>query len=427
MHQVALLLREVAKDEKARNEIIEAANQRIYGHQDILFRDLFGFSGRGKRASNLKISGFVEAFKAAKGNMAKNSRDNTRLSTEPDKIDLSRIEEWLAENKMVIYAPMFSLFKEFNIDINDITVTFHPLVQDTLNYGYKIDLQSGQKTLVEKVNKAYVEEHPTWVIMPAENYERGYQQEDAFPLTLENKRTDGGDPTPIGSPENNTRYIDCRQVASGSIVDTKFLEFRMTSDWDSGLFGGDTEVTILRASGDITFTNGAFVPSASTYTIWQDETIPYDDIKRMRTFTDLWFSSNVPAFDDNWKVEETEQKLLILDDDTGNFTFEGEVGVGYKDGKPSVDAKVNVKYKDSKTFNNGDIKFYNTIDRCSYLASANKDDAYGITQPQRSISAVINIGPFKFPVTYQGGTLSPGWKIYNVDGFQFYLPFKIYK
>ncbi len=317
---------------------------------------------------------------------------------------------------------MFSIWKQFNMPINDITITYHPLVQDSVSTGIRINLKDGQKSSITKVNKRYADEHPTWVIMPAENYEHGYSKEE--PKKANSRRA--ADITPVGSNDSPTRYKDCRNYDDNWIVQTKLFQYRLITDWDPGLFGGDTEVTILRASADggVQSTATGFQPGGATYVIWEDVTVPYDDIKRMR-IGDIWYDSQRDfTLDDNWKTQEAEQKLLILDD-TGSLTFSGEVSAGWSGTAPSASAKITVTYDANRTFHNGNIKYYNTIDRCAYFAEANKDGGSGLTQPESQQTVNVQIVPWLIiPVTFTVGTRSPGWQIRQTDGFSYYFPMK---
>ena len=425
MSLASTLLEKVAQNEPARQELIDAALERIYGSQDVLFRDLFDSAPKGARASQLRTSNFRSAWNTAKAELAADPKARGAFGS-----DLKVLEKWLADNHIVAWMPMFSIWKQFNIPVSDITITYHPLIQDSVSTGTRVSLKDGKKSFVEKVNKKYADVNATWVIMPAENYESGYAKERG---NSANGRKMLTDITPVGSPDSPTRYKDCRLYDDNWIVQTKFFQYRLVTDWDPGLFGGDTEVTILRASADggVRINDqGQFLPGGATYVIWEDVTVPYDDIKRMR-WGDIWYENTKDfSLDDNWKTVEAEQKLLILDDDTGNFSFSGEVSAGWSGTAPSASSKIAISYDANRSFHSGDIKFYNTIDRCSYFADADKDGGKGLTQPESTQTFAV---PYQVPfypyirysyVPLTVGTRSRGWQIRHTDGFSYYFPLK---
>ncbi|MBO0930037.1 hypothetical protein [Fibrella aquatilis] len=418
MSLASTLLEKVAQSEPARQELVDAALERIYGSQDVLFRDLFESAPKGARASQLRTSNFRSAWSTAKAELAADSKARGAFGSE-----LKVLEKWLADNHIVAWMPMFSILKQFNIPINDITITYHPLIQDSVSTGVRINLADGKRSTVSKVNKRYVDDHPTWVIMPAEKYEGKYTVEQPKSANGR-KRLD--DLTPVGSPLSPSIYKNCQTIDNNWIVQTKFFQYRLITDWDPELFGGDSEVTILRASADggVINTANGFLPGGATYVIWENVTVPYDDIQRMR-WGDLWYSNQYTTdLDDNWKTVEAEQKILILDDDTGSLKFSGEVGAGWSGTTVSATAKINVTYDDVRAHNNGNIKFYNPIDRCSYFATANKDGGNGLTQPESQQVRIVNVFNFRLTFPYTAGTRSPGWRINQVDGSYYYFPMK---
>ena len=53
--------------------------------------------------------------------------------------------------------------------IQDITITYDPLIREDYSDGYKYNLTTGEKEFINRVDETYMEENPTIIVLPKDN------------------------------------------------------------------------------------------------------------------------------------------------------------------------------------------------------------------------------------------------------------------
>jgi hypothetical protein len=272
--------------------------------------------------------------------------------------------DYLTGHNVGIYAPYFS-FHDWN---EDITITYHPLNNESSNYGihYMPDNSGSYITEEVIVDDSYAVNNPTLILLPVEDCPDCIE---ACPSDLCINPVDNA----TSSLPTLPRDADCRNYGPQQIITVYMTELMLDTHWDD-LFGGATEVTAYRAEGAIDFSKPNLA-GASVYKLIDDLRIKREHIKNKR-----WVSSTITYFDDNWKIEESNQVIALYDKDDFPVSFKdlkGEVSVGVKDGKPSFDVKVSAQFE-RKDAERGYLKYYNQRDRCAMMAKAKTNIGNGL-------------------------------------------------
>ena len=183
---------------------------------------------------------------------------------------------------LILYIPYYEYFDWKNL--KEVTVTYHPLVQEDYNEGLVFFASSQEPQYVKRVDDAYCEKNPTIILKPAE----GTDEEIASFQELKRLRLEKfahSEATPNNGRVISTSFLS-KVTASKDISETDILAtyvsyYRMTQAY-KGIFGGQEEIQIYRASAPMKF------KSDGTFEIAEKDLILNDKVKRSDANRGSW-------------------------------------------------------------------------------------------------------------------------------------------
>ena len=321
---------EIALLPNVREEIVTEIEKEYDGNTDARLRILFNgedntVNGRARTTS------FSEQFAKSVDDSDINGRGDLSAS----------LKEKMIKNNLILYVPYFEYFDWKSI--KEVTVTYHPLVQEDYNEGLVYFASSKQPQKVKRVDDAYCEKNPTIILKPAE----GNDEEIASFQELKKLRLEKFAQTE--APSENSRVISSnflssvtssKDISETDVLATYVPYYRMMQPY-KGIFGGQEEIQIYRASAPMKF------KSDGTFEIAEKDLILRDNVKRSDA-RGTWQGGF--TFDADWDMHEAEQAIMVIAKKAreNKFVFEGKVGVGYdvdtKKFVPEVKATADFKF-----------------------------------------------------------------------------------
>ena len=281
----------------------------------------------------------------------------TTRSTEVTYDDLENLE-------VEFYVPYSDNFESVP---SEITVGYHPLVQEDWTDGYRI-AEDGTKEYVPYIDDEYAQQNLTVIVMPKDN--------NVYDQVL----------TPIGSsdfspiispilPINPTtpsipNGLIKENVTNSALIDeddvlyTNIQAIRVNGTSWMKFLQTKQRLAIYRASSDIVWDENIYKFSSATFHKPVSIAIPRKDCRNCK-----WYVGNM-VFDDDWDLHETNQKIFFVSEHNsgGNITLKGNVSVGLQNGVPSVEASAEVEA--TLTIGNHSIlRAHNELIRKSILAN----------------------------------------------------------
>ncbi|MFB6318714.1 hypothetical protein [Saccharicrinis sp. FJH54] len=308
MDDASKVLASMADNKDVTDEISFIISKHMYSDDFVFFRDLFNPEDN----KVLKSAGFNQSVFESEFDRA---LDQMKLKS----TGFDDLKQFLIDNNLALYVPY--PLEEYNENNRIPTISFHPLVNDSINCGYEYKSETGLKSTeilsdpyeIVTVNEEYAEEKPVYLIVPKEI------EEPTVPTI---------DPIdPVATNEIN-------EVKVGWVYLTKQLD---------GLFDGGSELRFEQGAVNVG-TDGHVTGTFTTYISC--------DISRWRIgkamggYESGFVSLSVP-WDTNWKPEETENIFGVWEEDkkseltfgsTAKFTFGQDVkdtttGIEYKKGQ----------------------------------------------------------------------------------------------
>ena len=303
-----ILLDMIASDQTYFDELnqIIVAGTPGYFEDRVLIKNLFtntSSSFRVKTNTNKFTSDFKAAFSANRPQKVGGIDGlNKTIFSNPDSLI-----QFLSDNNVSIYCPF--PIEEYEKDNQIPTITFDPIDNDSVNIGYLFDKQGGYS--VVKVNQAYNELKPVWIIKP-------YEKKASH----------------IVSDFSS----EIKKSPTANLTDTVFeikLGQIFCKDYCSNFFEGNLEIKVLRslttstidpitwkASGS--YSNAISIPLERKYVTYARKN---DDRG--------WVTINA-VFDSNWSTDKTQQVFAVYEQDptgdvkisgTAKFTLSADVSV----------------------------------------------------------------------------------------------------
>ena len=156
MKETQIVLGNIIQDLEVRRDILSEVKLKYDGDNNARFTELLNLSHARNGRSN---SAFANAFLNEVEN-ANNVRSDDKFTDLVEKIQ---------NEDLVIYAPYY---EEFDWDtVENVTVTFHPLVNEDVNQGIAHEFSTNISNEVI-VDDEYAFTHPTIIIKPADGEER---------------------------------------------------------------------------------------------------------------------------------------------------------------------------------------------------------------------------------------------------------------
>ncbi|MDA3928697.1 MAG: hypothetical protein PF541_07025 [Prolixibacteraceae bacterium] len=159
MQQASMLIVELANDNSINQELQALIDEKHYKDDFVLFKDLFS-TEENLKSGKLDKTLFENAFDELL------SRDNSLKSA-----SLSDLKEYLSGNNLALYIPY--PLEDYPENSRIPTVSFHPLINDEINEGYKPIIEDGNilgYNIVE-VNEEFSLTTPVYLIIPKDDDE----------------------------------------------------------------------------------------------------------------------------------------------------------------------------------------------------------------------------------------------------------------
>ncbi len=420
MEMTSKCIGQVLLNKQALDELITVISEEYQGEGQLPFKFLFDDTNVPELVSSMDI--FATDF----DNEMKILLDELNTSGTSSLTDMNSLQQYIEVNNLGIYVPYYEDFDWKNID--EITVSYHPLINDSENTGIKYDLLSKKIMTEVTVNDEYAINNPSILIVPIENCSDCISVKTAAAIQSvafiddfiddgdDNGDTDGnagggstggggnsggGNGRTDGTNESvlttDPRNYNCNDLDNDDIVTVLMPEMRLTRHLDSGVFGGGSEVSFFRAFGTINFTPQPFAATGNV-----DRLINKVKIKRRDIKNDNWVSTGIIFYDDNWTPTELDQEIAVFDIDDFPVAFQsftGTVGVMPRMGSTGtgVTGNVMVGFTQNRA-GRGNIIHQNDINRCAML-----------------VDAAENLG----------AGLRNGWQIRRAAGFEWYFQLRV--
>lgn len=295
-------------------------------------------------------------------------RNYLRMETKSDTPSL------LAELPVEVYFPNHNSF--IPQEENEITIACANDYTEDWTDGYKYT-RNGEKIYVPYIDGAYLACNMTILILPKDTTDYTLPlSEDEIQNRMNNyKATKSSD---IANGKLTTNITNSGMIDDGDILYTTIAAIRVNGTSWCGAISNKLKLALYRASGDIEFNaDGSLKPSGSCHK-------PFVlAISKDKLEANEWVTGAF-VFDDDWDLHEYDQKIYFASEhNTGSTSAKvtANVGIGYKDGKPSVDlgATANV---DVTFATHSKLRQHNQFSRRGELANIVTDLGAGLYQGQ---------------------------------------------
>lgn len=267
-----------------------------------------------------------------------------------------------------------SLEVEFYIPYNEnfedvpteVTVGYHPLVQEDWTDGYLIR-EDGSKEYVSYIDDEYAKQNLTVIVMPKEDNTQNEmavtaEKSDFIPIVGPTIITPITPSIPNGLLKQN--ITNSALIDEDDVLYTRIHALRINGTGWMKFLQTKQRLAIYRASSDIVWHENIYQESGATF-----HKAIYVEIPRQDCKDGVWHTGNM-VFDDDWDLHETNQKIFFVSEHNASvdITLNATVGVGLQNGVPSVEASAEAKVSLSLK-NNSKLRLHNELIRKSILAN----------------------------------------------------------
>jgi len=265
--------------------------------------------------------------------------------------------------KYQLYFPYSENFDTENI--SEYTTSYHPIVNEDKNEGFKYSLSSKSNTnelKMEEVDDDYAYRNPSLLIIPIDDV-------DGSEFSNTNEGSGGGNPITGGFLTTN---VDHTTISQKDVVKVIIPKIKITKQ-TSGIFQ-PTRLTIYRASGDLKFgSDGLLLPSATSYRLLYKKHVKRRDIRKKR-----WKTVNL-TFDGDWDVHENTQQIVVFTHHTfkGSVDVKGSVKIGWDKEKNQATFEPTASVDFSLKNGNCKLRYNNEISRRDVLSHLVGDTGAG--------------------------------------------------
>ncbi len=272
MDEASKILSKMVLNQDVLNEVSAMVNKKMYSDDFVFFEDLF-YPQRNAllKSARMDFSVFEAEF----------DKNYDLLGLKSGAMD--DLKNYLIENNLVLYVPY--PLDDYSSDNQIPSISFHPLLNDSTNYGYEpIPPSSGKSATMKSydvvdINEEYSVSKPLYLILPLE-------PED--PIVKD---------TPIPQPKNKLDEISIGHVYLRNQLD--------------GLFSGGSELR---------FEKGGINVSADGHVTGVFDNILGCNISRstIRYASKGWekgFVNLNAVWETNWKPEELELVFAVWEED----------------------------------------------------------------------------------------------------------------
>jgi hypothetical protein len=337
MDETAQILIKFADNEEVNAEISLLIKKNMYKDDFIFFKDLFNPEDNSiLKSISMTETNFSKAFKQASAGLVLKSGS------------INDLTNFLIENNVALYVP-YSL-ENYPDDRQTPTISFHPLINDSLNYGYKQLSGNSFKSAtfndveyekVDGVCEEYAQEYPVYLIVPKDF-------ED----------------TQLKGANANLSSNKVHEIQVGWVFLTKHYD---------GLFNGGSELRFT--VGGVTIGTNGHV----TGTLRQQ--IPCDISRQMINDAkdNYWkgWKELKTVLDTNWEVADKELAIVVWeydqrDEKTVSLGAKRTAGMEFKDPSTGITYKVGDEVSSTvsvKYYSDDDIIYAMPWDRDWFMAT----------------------------------------------------------
>lgn len=275
MDEAAQVIAIFTSDEQVNNEISMFIKKKMYKDDFIFFKDLFEPDANSVlKSSNMSETVFSKLFRKASEGMSLKSGT------------VNDLEDFLIENNLALYVPY--PLEDYPADKQIPTISFHPLLNDSLNYGYKqlvgnvtksSNINAVEYELIEGVGEEYAQENPVYAIIPREPEEPQFQ-----------------------SPTSSSGSSTVHQIKVGWVY--------LTKHYDS-FFSGGSEIRI--SVGGVSIGADGHVTGVVRQQIPLDMERSYIN-NAQKGYWKGWKQFNI-VLETNWEVVDTELAVVVWEKD----------------------------------------------------------------------------------------------------------------
>ena len=267
-----------------------------------------------------------------------------------------------------------SLEVEFYIPYNEnfedvpteVTVGYHPLVQEDWTDGYLIR-EDGSKEYVSYIDDEYAKQNLTVIVMPKEDNTQNEtavtaEKSDFIPILGPSIIIPTTPSIPDGLLKQN--ITNSALIDEDDVLYTKIQALRINGTGWMKFLQTKQRLAIYRASSDIMWTDDIYEKAGASF-----HKAIYVEIPRKDCKDGVWHTGNM-VFDDDWDLHETDQKIFFVSEHNASvdITLDATVGIGLKNGVPSVEPSGNVSVSLSLK-DHYKLRLHNELIRKSILAN----------------------------------------------------------
>ena len=207
--------------------------------------------------------------------------------------NLDNLKGYLVKNNLAIYIPY--PLSDYPEDNRIPTITFHPLLNDSVNIGFEPLIEGlnivGYNDVT--VSEEYTIDQPVYIVVPINFLDDSY-----------------GNELLIGNVSDDAFLKSAKTSASTVSVDEVRIGWVYLSKQYDGLFSGGSELR---------FVHGSIEVSASGQIGGKTQFVPCDISRETIRNADNGYEKGFhlcnQAWDTNWKVSETENALAVFEED----------------------------------------------------------------------------------------------------------------
>lgn len=236
--------------------------------------------------------------------------------------------------------------------IQDITITYDPLIREDYSDGYKYNLTTGEKEFINRVDETYMEENPTIIVLPKDN--------TVYTKSVKTAEISNG---LIKQNITNSALIREQDILYTTVQSIRVN--KSAKGW-CGAISNKLKLAIYRASGDVEFLDNGELKASGRCHKPILIAISKKDLKASK-----WKDNVNYLFDDDWDLHEYNQKIYFASEHNMGGSAQKintDVGIGYKDKKFTADLGFNVNLSFSLS-RNSILREHNELTRKSILAT----------------------------------------------------------
>lgn len=174
MDEASKVLVQMVNNDDVNKEMRILIAKKMYTDDYVFFKDLF----EPNENTTLKSAGIASTvFETEFDNITK--KGNLKSS------EVNDLKDYLIANDLVLYVPY--PIEDYNVDKQTPTISFHPLLNDSINIGYEPIEDGLEKSIATGyyneviVNEAYTVDKPVYLIVPLDYLDDGSTSSDEIP------------------------------------------------------------------------------------------------------------------------------------------------------------------------------------------------------------------------------------------------------